>query len=115
MANMDFNEYQKRASETAIFDSLGSDIMKLSYLTLGITGEAGEVAEKIKKILRDCDGHVTEEKRVEIIKEMGDVLWYLSQLARELSIDFSEVAQMNIDKLQSRMQRDKIKGDGDNR
>ncbi len=112
---MDFNEYQKEASKTAIFDALGSEAMKLSYLALGVTGEAGEVAEKIKKILRDNDGVVTEEKRVDIAKEMGDVLWYLSQLARELGIDFEDVALRNIEKLQSRMQRDKIKGDGDNR
>jgi len=112
---MNFNEYQKKASQTAIFNSLGSDVMKIAYLALGITGESGEVAEKIKKILRDNNGNVTEEKKEEIIKEMGDVLWYLSQLSQELGIDFDYVAQVNIEKLQSRMQRNQIKGDGDNR
>ena len=78
-------------------------------------GEAGEVSEKIKKVIRDDQGHVTPEKKEEIKKELGDVLWYLSQLSKELGIKFSEVASGNLEKLASRKIRGKLQGDGDNR
>ena len=102
---MTFDEYQEFAKTTAIY----SDNAKVVYPTLGLSGEAGEVAEKVKKNIRDgksLDG---------VGLELGDVLWYISALADDLGVTLEEVAQANVDKLQSRMERNKISGDGDNR
>ncbi|OGY56975.1 MAG: hypothetical protein A2119_01155 [Candidatus Colwellbacteria bacterium GWA2_46_10] len=85
------------------------------YPVLGLAGETGEVAEKIKKILRDKDGVVSDEDREEIKKELGDVLWYLSRLSAEMGLSLEDVAQSNIEKLFSRLERGKIQGEGDNR
>ena len=111
---MDFDEYQKLATRTA---TIGDDqkTFQLYDLGLGIAGEAGEVAEKLKKSIRDDGGTITEERRHALKHELGDVLWYLSQLARVLDIQFSDVAQANIDKLWKRHQEGLIKGSGDNR
>ncbi|MEK7181019.1 MAG: nucleoside triphosphate pyrophosphohydrolase family protein [Patescibacteria group bacterium] len=109
---MNFKEYQEKSRKTAIYPNSGNNFI---YPTLGLSGEAGEVAEKIKKVLRDNDGKVTEEKRTEIEKELGDVLWYLSQIASELNLSLEEVAEKNIEKLYSRMERGKLSGSGDNR
>ncbi len=108
---MDFNQYQKEAFSTRIIKYDPSFI----YSALGLAGESGEVAEKIKKILRDDGGVVTEEKREEIKKELGDVLWYLSQLSADLNIEFNDVAISNIEKIKSRKERGQTKGSGDNR
>ena len=81
---MDFNEYQQLATRTATFDGKQKEYQML-YLTLGVAGESGELAEKIKKILRNDDGVISEEKREGVKAELGDVLWYLSQLARILA------------------------------
>jgi len=110
---MNFNEYQKAARKTAIYPSIGTG--DLTYCTLGLTGEAGEVAEKVKKILRDQRGILNENNYLEIKKELGDVLWYISNIASELKIDLNDVALTNIDKLTSRSERKKLKGSGDNR
>lgn len=109
---MTFDEYQEISKQTAVFKpgELG-----LYYLGLGVAGEAGEVAEKIKKVLRNHNGQVTDEMREELKKEIGDVIWYLSQLSGELGYTFAEVAQANIDKLQDRKARGVLKGAGDNR
>lgn len=109
---MTFTNYQQKASLTAIYPDKGNNFV---YPTLGLMGEAGEVAEKIKKIFRDKNGQIDDEDRLEIKKEMGDVLWYLSQLAKEINLDFDDVARTNIDKLCSRASRQKITGSGDNR
>lgn len=109
---MDFKEYQEKSRKTALYPNIGSNFV---YPTLGLTGEAGEVAEKIKKIIRDKDGIVDDETRELIKKELGDVLWYLSQIASELQLSFAEVAEHNIQKLYDRMERNKLHGDGDNR
>jgi NTP pyrophosphatase (non-canonical NTP hydrolase) len=85
------------------------------YPILGIAGESGEVAEKVKKILREKNGVVDEEAKQELVKELGDLLWYMSQLASELGISFDEVAQKNITKTRSRMERGALLGNGDNR
>ncbi|MCK5044654.1 nucleoside triphosphate pyrophosphohydrolase family protein [Candidatus Parcubacteria bacterium] len=109
---MTFEEYQKLARRTAIYPNQGNNFI---YPTLGLVGEAGEVAEKVKKVLRDDQGIVSEEKKQEITKEMGDVLWYLSQLSAELGLSLDEVASLNIEKLKNRQERGKLAGSGDNR
>lgn len=109
---MTFREYQLKAKETARFPD--KDLIFV-YTTLGLMGEAGEVAEKIKKIWRDKDKQINDSDREEIKKEMGDVLWYLSQLAEELKINFDDVAQTNLDKTKSRLDRNLLHGSGDNR
>lgn len=108
---MDFNQYQKEASKTRIakYDP------PFVYSALGLAGESGEVAEKIKKILRDDDGIVSGEKKEEIKKELGDVLWYLSQLSADFGIEFSDIAVSNLEKIRSRKERGQTKGSGDNR
>lgn len=85
------------------------------YPILGLVGEAGEVAEKIKKVNRVGRSEFTDEERKEILKELGDVLWYMSQLSTELGLSLEEVASKNIEKLQSRLKRGVINSDGDNR
>lgn len=109
---MNFKEYQEKSRKTAIYPEAGNNFI---YPTLGLSGEAGEVAEKIKKAIRDKEGIVDEERKKEIEKELGDVLWYVSQLASELKLSLNEIAEKNIEKLYSRMDRGKLKGDGDNR
>lgn len=109
---MTFDNYQKLSRRTAIYPDKGSNYI---YPVLGLVGEAGEVAEKIKKVIRDNDGVMGEERKQVIKKELGDVLWYIAQLATELGLSMDEIAQMNIDKLLSRMQRGALHGDGDDR
>jgi NTP pyrophosphatase (non-canonical NTP hydrolase) len=108
---MRLNEYQEAAVETAIYGE-GQTII---YPTLGLTGEAGEVADKIKKVLRDYDGVFTDEIKLNIAKEIGDVLWYIAALSRDLGYTLEEIAKMNIEKLESRKQRNVISGSGDER
>ena len=108
---MTLNEYQEHALETAIYPAEN----RIIYPTLGLTGEAGEVADKVKKIIRDNHQEFTPEKKAEIMKEIGDVLWYCATLSHDLGYSLDEVAQTNVDKLRSRMERSKITGSGDNR
>jgi len=109
---MDFKEYQTKSRETALYPDKGNNFI---YPTLGLCGEAGEVAEKIKKALRDKGGQIDEETKVEIEKELGDILWYLAQIATELNLDFDQIANKNIEKLFSRKERGVLHGNGDNR
>ncbi len=109
---MTFAEYQKQAQKTAIYPNKGNNYI---YPVLGLTGEAGEVAEKVKKIIRDENGIISDEKREEVKKELGDVLWYLSQTATEFNIELEDIVQKNIEKLQSRLKRNQLSGNGDNR
>ncbi len=109
---MTFEEYQKESRKTAIYPNIGDNFV---YPTLGLSGESGEVSEKIKKIIRDKGGIVDDVTKKEIAKELGDVLWYLSQIASELGISLEDVANGNLEKLKSRFERDKISGSGDNR
>ena len=102
----DFTHYQEKTSETAIYP----ENQALEYLALGLNGEAGEVAEKVKKHIRD--GKKLEE---DFAKELGDVLWYLTRLVDELDAEMEYVAQANLDKLFDRQERDKLQGSGDNR
>ena len=108
---MTLNEYQQHALETAIYP----ENRRIIYPTLGLTGEAGEVADKVKKVIRAGHEEFSAEKRLEIVKEIGDVLWYCATLSRDLGYELDDVAQMNVDKLRSRMQRHIISGSGDNR
>lgn len=111
MSQLTLNDYQKRAAETAIYPPSA----RVTYPTLGLCGEAGEVAEKVKKAVRDSGGNIGEQRREEIGKELGDVLWYLSNLAADLGFNLADVAQGNLDKLASRAARGKLQGSGDNR
>ena len=116
---MDFDEYQRKAAKYDCFDKpeVLANLSEAGFLekVLGLTGEAGETADKVKKIIRDKQGKYTEDDRGEIVKELGDVMWYLAGISRYLGVDFSEVAEGNIEKLESRFQRGKIAGTGDNR
>ena len=85
------------------------------YPTLGLTGEAGEVADKVKKVIRDRCGVFDADTREAIKLELGDVLWYVAQLASELGYDLNEVADANLQKLSSRAARGRIGGSGDQR
>ena len=110
------NRYQIDAAETAIYPGVGEGTeTAFSYLFLKLNGEAGEAAEKYGKILRDKEGRGTEEDRQELLKEIGDVLWYCSQIVNELGSDLETVAQGNLDKLKSRADRGVLGGSGDNR
>ncbi len=87
----------------------------LVYPTLGLAGEAGEVAEKVKKLIRDDAGVLGDERRAAIAKELGDVLWYVAQVATEAGLDLDEIAATNLEKLLSRAQRGVLQGSGDDR
>ena len=116
---MNFNDYQKKAEEFDCFSKPAelTSLTEAGFLekVLGLTGEAGETADKVKKIIRDKGGKFSEEDKGEIVKELGDVMWYLAGIARYLDVDLSEVAEGNIEKLASRKQRGVISGSGDNR
>jgi NTP pyrophosphatase (non-canonical NTP hydrolase) len=109
---MEFSRYQKESRKTALYPDRDSNFI---YPTLGLAGEVGEVAEKIKKVIRDKEGIIDEETREELAKELGDVLWYLANLATELDLSLDDIAQKNIEKLASRKNRNVLHGDGDNR
>jgi len=107
---MDFNQYQEAARDTAIYPAEQG----LIYTVLGLTGEAGEVAEKVKKMLRD--GIELDDKyKGKIARELGDVLWYLANVAHEIGVTLDTVARANVAKLTDRKVRGKLKGNGDER
>lgn len=101
------NEYQKMAMETAIYPQ------PIIYPTLGLTGEAGEVSDKVKKVLRDNNSEFTDDRKLGIAMEIGDVLWYVATLSHDIGYSLEEIAQMNYEKLHSRQQRGKLHGSGD--
>jgi NTP pyrophosphatase (non-canonical NTP hydrolase) len=109
---MDFSEYQSLSRRTAKYPRAGAD---MTYPALGLCGEAGEVAEKVKKTIRDDGGVLSDERRAALARELGDVLWYLSQLATEAGLDLEEIAADNLDKLLSRQERGVLSGTGDER
>ncbi len=109
---MNFNNYQQKSRKTAKYPAIGHPVI---YPALGLVNEAGEVAGVIKKIFRDKEGKISEESRHALKAELGDVLWYVAQVCTELNLSMDEVAEYNIDKLYSRLERGKIRGDGDNR
>lgn len=108
---MEFKEYQERMIKTKVYQAS----FQIIYPALKIAGEAGEVSEKIGKVLRDKEGEIDENDKQEIKKELGDVLWYINAMATDLGIDLEDVARTNVDKLESRQKRDKLHGSGDNR
>jgi len=105
------NEYQKAALETAIFP----DEYKILYPALGLAGEAGEVAELIKKMIRDDNGELTEIRREKLRKELGDVLWYVAVLSAKAGFSLDEIAVGNIDKLNARKEQGTLQGSGSDR
>ncbi len=109
---MNFKQYQEVSRKTAKYPDLGKNYI---YPTLGLSGESGEVCEKIKKLIRDRDGCYDDEWKEDIKKELGDCIWYIAQLCTEFGICMDDVAETNIKKLLDRMARNVIKGDGDNR
>lgn len=108
---MTLEEYQKAALTTAVYPA----DYRVVYPALGMNGEAGEVADKVKKVIRDNGAVLTDEKKREIAKEIGDVMWYCATLANDLGYSLEEVGEMNIAKLQSRKERGMLGGSGDNR
>jgi NTP pyrophosphatase (non-canonical NTP hydrolase) len=108
---VELSEYQRLSRRTAEYPREAW----LTYPALGLSGEAGEVAEHAKKAIRDDGGQVTDERRGAMAKELGDVLWYVAQLASELGLDLDEIAQGNLDKLLSRQRRGVLSGSGDER
>lgn len=108
---MTLDEYQNHALETAVYPRQ----YKVIYPALGITGEAGECSDKVKKVIRDNNGEFTDDKKREIAKEVGDVLWYCAALAHDIGYTLEEVGKMNVEKLHSRRQRNMLGGSGDNR
>lgn len=111
MEHNELNDYQERASLTAKYEKRTGVL----YTTLGLASEAGEVASKVKKVIRDENAVLSDERRRELALELGDVLWYVAMLSRELGYDLSTVATMNIDKLSDRDTRGVIGGSGDTR
>jgi NTP pyrophosphatase (non-canonical NTP hydrolase) len=109
---LDFSTYQQRSRETARYPDVGANPI---YPTLGLCSEAGEVADKVKKVIRDHQGAFSTQTVAALELELGDVLWYVAQLASELGLDLERVAQANLDKLASRAARNVIAGSGDDR
>jgi len=109
---MDLNTYQQAAGRTALYPDRGQNPL---YPTLGLCGEAGEVADKVKKVLRDDGGVFSAERRQAIALELGDVLWYVAQLAHELGVSLEEIASANLAKLADRADRNVLGGSGDRR
>ena len=107
-----FNDYQRESRKTAGYPPIGHGVI---YPTLGLTNEAGEVAGKVKKIFRDKGGVIGDTEREALKAELGDVLWYLAQVATELDLSLQDIADANLAKLFDRLERGQIKGDGDNR
>ena len=112
MSDITATEYQNKAAETAIFPKEKA----LEYLTLGLAGEAGEIANKVKKLIRDgADREEYHAKLNAIGHELGDILWYCAMLAREVDMNLGRIMEDNLDKLADRKARNRLQGDGDNR
>ena len=110
---MTFDEYQEKAMITAL--KIGGKEQDLYYRTLGLTGEAGEIANKVKKILRDKDGQISEKVKETLADELGDTLWYIQAIASHLDVSLEKVAKSNLEKLAGRNKRGAISGSGDTR
>ena len=108
---MELNEYQKAALATAIYPNDST----ISYLALAISGEAGELADKVKKVLRDKGGKFSDADKRAMALELGDVMWYVANLADVIGYGLTDIAQMNIEKIAGRVERGTLHGAGDNR
>lgn len=108
---MKFKQYQDIARTTAIYPPEH----RITYPALGLAGEAGEVAEKVKKSIRDHQGMWTPDGKQAVAKELGDILWYVANLASDLGLSMQEIAEQNIEKLLDRKKRGALSGSGDNR
>ena len=109
---MQLSDYQQRSRATAVYPDAGDNLV---YPALGLCGEAGECAEKVKKAIRDDGGVLSDERRAALAAELGDVLWYVAQLATEAGLDLDEIAGENLAKLLSRRDRGVLQGSGDAR
>lgn len=109
MSELTFKEYQELTSAFVKRDD------RLFLFLMGLSGETGEVSEKFKKLYRDNDGVMTDEFKLEVTKELGDVLWYVRAIAEELGVPLEDVAKANINKIESRRARNVQHGNGDNR
>jgi NTP pyrophosphatase (non-canonical NTP hydrolase) len=112
VTGVQLSDYQQRSRATAVYPDAGHN---LTYPALGLCGEAGECAEKVKKAIRDDGGVLSDERRVALAAELGDVLWYVAQLATEAGLDLDEIADDNLAKLLSRRDRGVLQGSGDAR
>ena len=110
--DVQLSDYQHRSRATAVYPEAGDN---LAYPALGLCGEAGECAEKVKKAIRDDGGALSDERRGALAAELGDVLWYVAQLATEAGLDLDEIADENLAKLLSRQDRGVLQGSGDAR
>lgn len=104
-------DYQERASATAVYDQIGHPLV---YPALGLAGETGELVDKVKKLIRNGT-EIDIAVREELVKELGDILWYVAAFAKELGVDLEHVAWRNLAKLKSRQERGTLKSEGDNR
>lgn len=114
---MNFLDYQHGTAKTAIYPGAGNkdSVEGLSYVVLGLVGEAGELANKTKKILRDDNGLIGDTARAKLADELSDVFWYASQLATQLGVRLEDVARQNLAKLADRAHRGVLQGSGDSR
>ncbi len=113
---MQINDYSQQAISTMLTGHDVTDLdAKLLSQVFGLVGESGEVAEKFKKLIRDKQGKMSDEDKQEIVKELGDILWYINSIANLLDSSLEEVAQKNLDKVLSRKARGVSRGSGDNR
>ncbi|GAB2028025.1 nucleoside triphosphate pyrophosphohydrolase family protein [Lactovum odontotermitis] len=115
---MELNEYQEKIIKFDLFDNRTETVqIDMAFLdkVLGLAGESGEVADKVKKLIRDRDGKISAEEQKALALELGDLLWYLATCARYLGLTLEDVAAGNLSKLESRLERGKIVGSGDNR
>lgn len=111
---MTLNDYQAQAAWTAIYPEAGT-VGGLAYAALGLNGEAGEVAEQIKKMIRDDHGRLTDERRAQIKSELSDILWYVAAVARDADLALDDVAKHNLKKLADRKDRGVLQGSGNDR
>jgi len=115
--SLTFKEYQEKAHKTAIYEKTLQElgVPKYLYAVLGLVGESGEVAEKIKKLIRNDHGNVTKEFVESLKKELGDILWYLQEVATAFGVDLEDVASANLKKVYDRKKRGVIASKGDDR
>lgn len=113
----DMVAYQRQAEVTAVYPGRGEigNYTGVAYCALGLAGEAGEIANKVKKIARDHNGVVSDDHRAQLADELGDCYWYLAQFATQIGIDLDAIAAGNLAKLADRQQRGVLQGSGDNR